>query len=273
MENNLTFKECIRSQEDRRFIARFIQQDINYLKVFHKNNANWEVTNRYDIGRIRINVGKCYILDILQEELRIPVYKHRLPKEFINQHENKLDLIRFDVIEKGAYEFVCDPQFLRENESKIRNAHREYLDEVVQTSAKSPYIQSYCPEIINEINEEFNLKIAHPDYYEEEAHETQRDNHQTLSKEEYERIKGILLSKRWIFAKTMPEHPHWYTLRKEWESDEEFVDIVKAIREYGYQEKFYSKYYTCLNVENMKYWTMGAPVNETILINRAYIKK
>ena len=67
METNLTFKKCIRSQEDRRFIAGFIQQDINYLKVFHKNNANWEVTNRYDIGRIRINVGKCYILDILQE--------------------------------------------------------------------------------------------------------------------------------------------------------------------------------------------------------------
>jgi hypothetical protein len=79
---------------------------------------------------------------------------------------------------------------------------------VVQTSAKSPYIQSYCPEFINEINEEFNLKIAHPDYYEEEVPETQSDNHQTLSKEEYERIKGILLSKRWIFAKTMPEHPH-----------------------------------------------------------------
>jgi len=273
MGTNLTFKACIRSQEDRRFIAVFILQDINYLKVFHKNNANWEVTNRYDIGRIRINVGRCYILDILQEELRIPVYKHRLPKEFINQHENKLDLIRFDVIEKGAYELVCDPQFLRENESKIRNAHREYLDEVVQTSAKSPYSQSYCSEFINEINEEFNLKIAHPDYYEEEVPETQSDNHQTLSKEDYERIKGILLSKRWIFAKTMPEHPHWYTLRKEWESDEEFVDIVNAIREYGYQEKFYSKYYTCLNVENMKYWTMGAPLDKTILINRAHIKK
>ena len=31
---------------------------------------------------------------------------------------------------------------------------------------------------------------------------------------EFEFIGKTLLDQRWIFAKTMPENPHWYTLRK-----------------------------------------------------------
>jgi hypothetical protein len=29
-----------------------------------------------------------------------------------------------------------------------------------------------------------------------------------------QRVERLLLAKQWIFARTMPDNPHWYTLRK-----------------------------------------------------------
>lgn len=81
----------------------------------------------------------------------------------------------------------------------------------------------------------------------------------------------------WRFAKTMPEHPHWYTLRKNWKNDQDFVDFVLFIREHGYQEVFKGTTYTLFNINGYKYWTMGCAINTpsgepyTILINRAEI--
>jgi len=273
MESNMSFEILMPSKEDRRIVSTFLKKDLDYLRVWHKNNSSWEVTNRYDIDRIRINVGKCYILDIMFETLCIPVYKDRLSKVFAAQNEDRMTPVDFTLIKKGIYELTCKPAFLEKHESEIMKGHRVYLDQVIGTSAKSPYIASYYPEFIEEINEEFNLKMPHPDYFDGAASTRKISNKPALSKQAYDKIKRILLSKRWIFAKTMPDHPHWYTLRKEWEKDEEFVYVVNAIRQYGYTEKFYNKDYTRLDIEDMKYWTMGAPVNETILINRAFIEK
>jgi hypothetical protein len=79
------------------------------------------------------------------------------------------------------------------------------------------------------------------------------------------------LSKRWIFAKTMPQNPHWYTLRREWNDDIFFDRAVKAIRKIGRNEFWHGRKFTTANVNGMKYWTMGAPIPATILINRKYI--
>ena len=40
------------------------------------------------------------------------------------------------------------------------------------------------------------------------------------------------------------------------------------VRRYGYEEIYEGRSYTVFNNDDMKYWTMGAPVTETILINR-----
>src|SRR3990167_679232 len=85
---------------------------------------------------------------------------------------------------------------------------------------------------------------------------------------EFEFIGKTLLDQRWIFAKTMPENPHWYTLRKEWQDEADFVKVVQFMRTYGYQEIYRGSRYTMLNVNDCKYWTMGAPIGTTILINR-----
>lgn len=83
------------------------------------------------------------------------------------------------------------------------------------------------------------------------------------------RVAAALLSQSWTFAKTMPRNPHFWTLRKTWDADVQFDDVVRYIREAGYTLRFGRTDYRCLNVNGWRYWTMGAPIDETILINRA----
>lgn len=76
-----------------------------------------------------------------------------------------------------------------------------------------------------------------------------------------------LLGAEWIFAKTMPHDPHYYTLRRTWKADE-FERVVQLIRDHGYHERYGGRWYTAMNVNGFKFWTMGAPAASTILINR-----
>ena len=71
------------------------------------------------------------------------------------------------------------------------------------------------------------------------------------------------------FAKTMANMPHSYTLKTTWSNQEDFFLCVELIRTHGYQEEFLGKTYTYFDIGDYKYWTMGASVKETILINRA----
>ena len=90
-----------------------------------------------------------------------------------------------------------------------------------------------------------------------------------------ERVKNLLEEAKWIFAKTMPENPHHYCLRKNFEQDDDFVFLVNYIRENGVKEKWGTATYIYLYLDGYRYWTMGAPINYsngnpcTILINKA----
>ena|ERR1035437_2369491 len=74
------------------------------------------------------------------------------------------------------------------------------------------------------------------------------------------------------FAKTMAAIPHSYTRRREWKDDADFVRVVSLIRAHGYQKKFFTKIYTYLDLDGYSYWSMGFPVEETVLINKAEVK-
>lgn len=87
-----------------------------------------------------------------------------------------------------------------------------------------------------------------------------------------ERVRELLLGATYKYAKSMPRFPHWYTLRETWENDRDFIFVVKFIREHGYQEPFFKKPLTRFNVDDMKYWTMGDTLDNTILINRTFIQ-
>jgi len=72
----------------------------------------------------------------------------------------------------------------------------------------------------------------------------------------------------WKVAKTMPDKPHSYTLRHQW-FPPSFDAAVEAIRRFGAKRKYQGRTYTYFDHAEYTYWTMGWPVNETILINRA----
>lgn len=94
----------------------------------------------------------------------------------------------------------------------------------------------------------------------------------------FERIGMLLQQQEWIFAKTMPQNPHFYTLRKKWAVDSEFVWVVEQIRLQGYKQKYGKTWYTVLDLNGHFFWTMGCPIltlddptlqfRGTVLINR-----
>lgn len=77
-----------------------------------------------------------------------------------------------------------------------------------------------------------------------------------------------LIAARWRFAKSMPHNPHWYTLKETWENPQQFEEAVQMIRDRGITEVYGNRPYTVLFINQFKYWSMGAPVKETTLINR-----
>lgn len=87
-----------------------------------------------------------------------------------------------------------------------------------------------------------------------------------LENADIEWFKAYIENVRWRQAKS-EKYPHSYTVR-EWQPDT-FERAVEIIRKYGVPEHFYNKTYIYLYIGNLKYWTMGFPVNETIIINRA----
>lgn len=88
----------------------------------------------------------------------------------------------------------------------------------------------------------------------------------------FQDVAGALTAQAYTYARTMPYCPHWYTLRKNWQDDNRFVHVVETMRRYGYQERYGRKTFTRFDVNGFKYWTMGDPIETTILINRAYIE-
>ncbi len=90
-----------------------------------------------------------------------------------------------------------------------------------------------------------------------------------MTPEDLDFLRAFVSDRRWTFAKTMPENPHWYTVRQ-WQPDrqEEFEEFVRLLRKYGSDEVFGGKLYRYLDLDAFHYWTMGAPLSGTTVINR-----
>ena len=81
-------------------------------------------------------------------------------------------------------------------------------------------------------------------------------------------IRTFIDAHEWTFAKTMPQIPHWYTLKRKAKSEEDFAAFVQEMRFRGFARQFGSKSFTYLDLDGWTYWTMGAPIEETILIQQ-----
>lgn len=72
----------------------------------------------------------------------------------------------------------------------------------------------------------------------------------------------------WRYAKTMPQWPHEYVVRRDCHDEGVWEWAVAFIRLHGVKERFGAATRPYLYRDGWKYWTMGAPVSETIIINR-----
>ena len=81
-------------------------------------------------------------------------------------------------------------------------------------------------------------------------------------------LKGFVDAEAWTFAKTYASTwPHEYIVRDRVD-EESFVRLVEHIRAHGYEGRFYRKPITYFEEDGLVYWTMGAPVEKTVVINR-----
>jgi len=80
---------------------------------------------------------------------------------------------------------------------------------------------------------------------------------------------SIFESERWTFAKTMPAIPHQWVSRKTWSNRHSFDQAVQYIRDHGRKERWGRYNHEYLYLSGYKYWTMGASVEDTLIINRA----
>ncbi len=65
----------------------------------------------------------------------------------------------------------------------------------------------------------------------------------------------------------MPKWSHEYLVRNR--VDEVlFERLINHIRKNGYEGRFYNREITYYDEDGLVYWTMGAPLHETTIINR-----
>lgn len=93
-----------------------------------------------------------------------------------------------------------------------------------------------------------------------------------MSDDEMLFLNDFLTRHEWTYSKSMPKTPHDYIVREEINSDAEFDLAVILIRKYGEAAYFFKKKLVYLLLGDYYYWTMGSPVAETVIINRASTK-
>lgn len=74
---------------------------------------------------------------------------------------------------------------------------------------------------------------------------------------------------KWHWAKSYERtYPHWYCVREE-VGDVEFEDAVQFIRENKIDRFFFKRLFGYYDRGAYTYWTMGDPLSDTRIINRA----
>ena len=81
-------------------------------------------------------------------------------------------------------------------------------------------------------------------------------------------LRQFVTDEKWIFAKTYSSTwPHEYIVRERVDEGL-FLKLVEHIRANGYQGSFYKEKITYYDEDGLVYWTMGASVEETTIVNR-----
>jgi hypothetical protein len=86
-------------------------------------------------------------------------------------------------------------------------------------------------------------------------------------------IQDFIARNKWTFARTMPQWPHEYVVKERLSLEDQalFEQIAVYIRTFGRDERFLGTHPVrqYLYLDGWKYWTMGAPIAQTTILNRA----
>ena len=86
-------------------------------------------------------------------------------------------------------------------------------------------------------------------------------------------VQQWLEDQRWIFARSRANNPHWYCLRSEVADPKIFEQVVEHLREYGSPYVWWGSTYLQYPAGRYAYWTMGAGVENTELVNRKSLEQ
>ena len=90
-----------------------------------------------------------------------------------------------------------------------------------------------------------------------------------MTAKELSRARAFIRSVQWTFAKSMPQWPHSYVLRKEVPSVREYKWFLKLIEQYGYEDSWNSWWEHYLVIGSYKYWGWDDGDGKGGVINRA----
>lgn len=80
-------------------------------------------------------------------------------------------------------------------------------------------------------------------------------------------VERWVRSVHWQYARTNPQNPHQYAHTR-WCDRDMFERVVLHIREHGYSQPYGGADYICYDVADSFIWSMGSPLEDTVLINR-----
>ena len=93
-----------------------------------------------------------------------------------------------------------------------------------------------------------------------------------MEKFNYDKLRSMIARCEWTFAKTMSFAPHEYIVKEKGPlTTDEFEYFVNMQREHGVKERWGKYNNPYLYIDDYKYWTMGAPLEDTTVINRAKV--
>ena len=95
----------------------------------------------------------------------------------------------------------------------------------------------------------------------------------SMSPQDLARVRAFIDSHEWHFAKTMPQIPHWYCLRKDKGDNEEFLWFARYIQEHSTPGLFCGRTYYYFYLDGYKYWSMDERPEDCDLINRDKVNK
>ena len=95
-----------------------------------------------------------------------------------------------------------------------------------------------------------------------------QNNSKPIKSVSLKNVRQFIDNAPWREAITYAETwPHEYVVRDQVD-EEMFAAVVEYVREHGTMESFYNKRHSHWYDRGYAYWSMGAPVSETTILNR-----